>query len=124
MMEFKRTGANQNIDSEYVKMVGGLCDDWKEMVMVEKPDFAFEKKIAICESVYVNENRLIVLDAFQKLFQCVKETNELHNVSCEFFRLDFRPQTLQEEISQAFPRDMTVLDLKWGSKRELEKVKE
>jgi hypothetical protein len=92
--------------------------------MEDKPDFAFGKKIAICESVYGHENIRIIFDSFQRLFQCMKDTNNTHNVSCEFFRLDFRPQTLDEELSQMFPKDMTVLDLKWGSKRELEKVKE
>jgi hypothetical protein len=90
--------------------------------MEDKPDFAFGKKLGINESVNIHENRRIIFDAFQRLFQCMKETNTLHNVSCEFFRLDFRPQTLGEELSQTFPRDMTVLDLEWGSKKELEKV--
>lgn len=94
------------------------------IAMEDKPDFAFEKKIGICESFDTFENRRIVFDVFQRLFQCMKETNDLHKLSCEFFRLDFRPQTLFEEISGEFPRDMTVLDLKWGSKKELENVKE
>lgn len=91
--------------------------------MEDKPDFAFEKKIGVCESFDNFENRRIIFDAFQRLFQCMKETNDLHKVYCEFFRLDFRPQTLDEEITRAFPRDMTVLDFKWGSKKELNKVK-
>lgn len=47
MKYFDRNGANQNIDPEYVKMAGGLSENLKE----DKPDFAFEKKIAICESL-------------------------------------------------------------------------
>ncbi len=90
--------------------------------MEDKPDFAFEKKIAICESIEIYENRRIIFDAFQRLFQCMKETNELHKVNSEYFRLDFRPQSIHEQLAGQFPRDMTVLDLKWGSKKELEEV--
>lgn len=90
--------------------------------MKDKPDFAFEKKLGICESIYVFENQRIILNAFERLFQCMKETNDLHKVSCEFFRLDFRPQTLHEQLTQSFPRESLILELKWGSKRELKKV--
>ncbi len=86
-------------------------------------EFAFQKKIAIYESFDIFKNTRIVFEAFQRLFQCMKETNDIHKVSCEYFRLDFRPQTLHEQITGQFPMDMTVLDLKWGSKKELEKIK-
>jgi hypothetical protein len=91
--------------------------------MDDKPDFAFGKKIAICESIDTFENRIIIFHVLERLFQCMKETNELHKVNSEYFRLDFRPQNLFEDLSQEFSRDMLVLDLKWGSKKELEKVK-
>jgi hypothetical protein len=86
----------------------------------KKPEFAFEKKLGINESVFVHENLKIVLDAFHRLFHHMIETNKYHEVHCEYFRLDFRPQNLEEQIYESFPLGSAVLDLKWGSKKELE----
>lgn len=90
--------------------------------MKDKQDFAFEKKIAICELVDIIDNRRIIFDAIQRLFYCMKETNDFHKVNSEYFRLDFRPQTLHEELIRAFPIGMAVLDFTWGSKKELDEL--
>lgn len=83
-----------------------------------QPDFAFGKKISFCESVY-GDLDLIYKELIPRLLDCIKQTNRLNNVECEFFRLDFRPQSLDEKITREFPMDTLVLDLKWGSKKEL-----
>lgn len=84
----------------------------------QQPQFAFGKKLGINESLYHD------LDNIQRgislLMQCMKETNALHNVHCEFFRLDFRPPSFDEDLIGEFPIGSLVLDMKWGSKKELE----
>lgn len=84
-----------------------------------KPEFAFVKELGISEILYGDIPQISNMIA--RLLFCMKETNQKHNVSCEFFRLDFRPQTFDEEITRKFPIGALVLDLKWGSKKELEK---
>ncbi len=88
---------------------------------MDKPDFAFEKKLAIADCLYGDKNYYVFI--VEKLFQCMQETNKLHELSCEFFRLDFRQQDYYEEFNRVFPFRSLVLDLKWGSKKELEKKK-
>jgi hypothetical protein len=51
----------------------------------------------------------------------MRETNKKYGSNSEFFRLDFRGQDSYEQITNAFPLSALVLDLKWGSKKELEK---
>ena len=85
--------------------------------MIEKePDFAYEKKIGMAECMYGDIPFLMRL--IEKLLYCMKESNKLNEKSSEFFRLDFRPTYLDEEITQIFPRGSLILDLKWGSKKE------
>lgn len=86
-----------------------------------EPNFAFEKKIGMAECMHGNIRTLINL--IGKLLVCMQETNKSHGTSCEFFRLDFRSQYFDEEITQMFPIGALILDLKWGSKEELEKKK-
>ncbi len=88
--------------------------------MEDKPKFAFEKKLGIAECMHGDIQ--FMCNAIAKLFYCMKETNEFHKVSCEFFRLDFRQPYFEEQIQ--FPIGSLILDLKWGSKKELERVKE
>jgi hypothetical protein len=87
--------------------------------MIEKqPQFAFGKKLGINECLYGNIPKLSEMIA--RLLYCMKETNKIHNVSCEFFRLDFRQMTFEEDLLTEFPYGSFVLDLKFGSKKELE----
>jgi hypothetical protein len=51
----------------------------------------------------------------------MKETNKNHGVESEFFRLDFRGMDAYEQITNQFPLGALVLDMKWGSKKEIEK---
>lgn len=48
---------------------------------------------------------------------CMQETNKKHGVQCEFFRLDFRQPYFDETLE--FPGGALILDMKWGSKKEL-----
>ncbi len=84
-----------------------------------EPDFAFGKLLGVNEQIHGDNHTLII--AIERLMCCMKETNKIHNMTCEFFRLDFRPQTLNEELCRRFPLGALVLDLKWGSKAELSK---
>lgn len=81
-----------------------------------KPKFSFEKKIGIHGQLYGDIPALI--EMIERLFYCMKETNKNHNVECEFFRLDFRQPYFDEELE--FPRGCLILDLKFGSKEELD----
>lgn len=84
--------------------------------MSENPDFAFGKKLGIPDCMYGNVAH--VHKALDLLFNCMKETNKLHDVSCEFFRLDFRQPYFDETMQ--FPIGSLIFDMKWGSKKELE----
>ncbi len=88
------------------------------MIVQDNPDFTFQKKLGIPESMYGTHP--VIINAISRLMQCMKETNELHNVSCEFFRLDFRQPYFDEQMQ--FPVGSLILDLKWGSKKELEEI--
>ncbi len=83
--------------------------------MDKEPNFAFEKKLGVNESLYGNISELIV--AIERLLICMKETNKNHNLHCEFFRLDFR-QPYFDEMMQ-FPMGSLILDFKFGCKKEL-----
>jgi hypothetical protein len=80
----------------------------------KKPEFAFEKKLGIHEILYGDIQALLKIIGM--LLYCVKETNQSHGTSCEFFRLDFRQMYLDEK----FPFGSMVLDLKFGSKKEVD----
>lgn len=79
-----------------------------------KPDFAFGKMVGITEHYDIH----LLLNVIGQLLSCIKETNKVNNKNCEFFRLDFRPQYLDEQITNKFPIGALVLDLKFGSKSE------
>lgn len=85
-----------------------------------EPNFAFGKKLGISPFVCGDINNLTRF--INMLLVSMKETNKLHGTHCEFFRLDFRQQYLDEELMQSFPRESFVLDMKFGSKEELEEV--
>ena len=82
----------------------------------EAPEFAFGKKLGVSECVYGNTHQLANL--IERLMFCMKETNQNHGVECEFFRLDFRQPYFDEQMQ--FPIGSLILDMKWGSKKELE----
>lgn len=84
---------------------------------IKEPKFAFQKRLGIAECLYGDIGSILSLVG--KLLQCMKETNTYHNEDCEFFRLDFRPSTYDEELLREFPYGSLVLDLKWGSKKEV-----
>lgn len=86
--------------------------------MREEPSFAFEKKLGISECVYGNIPS--ILNMIGKLLYCLKETNKIHGTECEFFRLDFRQLDFDEQMQ--FPHGAFLLDLKWGSRKELESL--
>lgn len=86
------------------------------MEIDKNPDFAFEKKIGLSECLYGNKEGIFI--AIERLMACMKETNKMHNASCEFFRLDFRQPYLDETFQ--FPLGCLILHLQWGSKKELE----
>lgn len=81
-----------------------------------EPNFAWGKKLGINESLY-GDVRAISF-AIERLLFCMKESNELNKMECEFFRIDFRQPYMDEECQ--FPRGSLILDMKWGSRKELE----
>lgn len=81
-------------------------------------EFAFGKKLGIAECMLGDIP--FITQSITRLLNCMKQTNELHGVQCEFFRLDFRKPYVEEELLQEFPIRALVFDLKWGSKKELE----
>lgn len=85
----------------------------------KQPQFAFEKKLGLAECLYGNIPA--ISNAIERLMVCMKETNKIHQVECEFFRLDFRQPYLDEQMQ--FPYGSLILDMKWGSKKELNEKK-
>jgi hypothetical protein len=83
-----------------------------------EPEFAFGKRLGITEHLYGDHQFL--LDMIARLFVCMKQTNKNFKTECEFFRLDFRNPYFDEKME--FPLDCLILDLKWGSKKELEEI--
>jgi FAD synthase len=86
---------------------------------MDEPQFSFEKKIGVNEIFLDDVNRL--LNVIRRLLVHMKETNQKHKVSCEFFRLDFRQAYFDESLT--FPFGSLILDMKWGSKKEIEEKK-
>ena len=86
----------------------------------KEPNFAFEKKLGISESLYGSHHQL--LNMIGRLLQCMKETNKNYGLECEFFRLDFRQPYFDEQMQ--FPYGCLLLDMKWGSKKELNEKKD
>lgn len=83
-----------------------------------KLEFSFEKKLGVAECLCVDIRSISKL--IERLMFCMKETNQKHGVQCEFFRLDFRQPYFYEE--HQFPIGSLILDMKWGSKKELESL--
>lgn len=81
----------------------------------KEPDFAFRKKLGIAE--FLCGDAVAVSNMIARLIVCMQETNKQHGVQCEFFRLDFRQPYFYE---MQFPVGALILDMKWGSKNELE----
>jgi hypothetical protein len=79
-------------------------------------DFAFEKKLGI--PPIFHRDLPGFLKNIHRLLFCMEETNKNFNGCYEFFRLDFRPQYLDETF--LFPLGSLILDLKFGSKKEME----
>lgn len=77
-----------------------------------EPNFEFQKSIGFPSYYYGDTPHLV--DMMHRLFISMKETNEMHKKSCEFFRLDHRKPFPHED----FPLDYLVLQLKWGCKKE------
>ena len=90
------------------------------MMLDKEPDFAFGKKLGIAEFLYGNSHEIV--NMIERLLVCMKETNQLHGVHCEFFRLDFRQSYFDEQVE--FPLGYFILDMKWGSKKELKEKDE
>ena len=86
-----------------------------KMIEEKQPSFAFEKKLGVHDMIYGNIPALMKM--IERLLYCMKETNKNHGVKCEFFRLDFRQPYLDETFQ--FPIGSFILDLKFGSKKEL-----
>lgn len=84
----------------------------------KEPEFAYEKQIGISEHCYGNIP--FMQDCIGRLLICMQETNKIHGLKCEFFRLDFRQPYFGEQF--LFPIGSIILDLKWGSKKELEQI--
>jgi len=83
-------------------------------------EFAFGKQVGIAECMLGNIS--CMQDILGRLMVCMQETNKNHDVSCEFFRLDFRQPYFDEQL--IFPIGSLILDMKWGSKKELEEKNE
>ena len=84
--------------------------------MADEPEFAFCKKLGIAE--YLHGDVVSISNVIARLMVCMQETNKNHGVQCEFFRLDFRQPYFDERMQ--FPIGAFILDMKWGSKKELE----
>lgn len=82
----------------------------------KKPNFKWGKKLGIHEQLYGNLPEMTRFIAI--LLQYMKDTNKLHGDDCEFFRIDFRTMTSDEQYSGEFPLGSLILDLKWGFKQE------
>jgi hypothetical protein len=86
------------------------------IAMEDEPRFAFEKKLGISEQLYGDPKALV--QTFERLLYCMKETNTFYRVTCEFLRLDFRQPYIDEQMQ--FPIGSLILDMKWGSRTELD----
>jgi hypothetical protein len=85
----------------------------------KEPNFAWGKKLGISEALYGDIS--VISSGIEKLLACMKESNQLNGMECEFFRIDFRPPSIDEQCQ--FPIGTLVLDMKWGSRKELEEKK-
>jgi hypothetical protein len=82
----------------------------------KEPEFVFGKKLGIAECLY--GDAVAISNMITRLMVCMQETNKIHGVQCEFFRLDFRTPYFDEQMQ--FPIGALILDIKWGSKKEFE----
>lgn len=86
---------------------------------MKEPNFAFQKILGINEAMCHDPK--FISDMICRLLYMIKETNQERKTTCEFFRLDFRPPSLAG--NEVLPLGSLVLDLKFGSKSELESLK-
>ncbi len=91
----------------------------KEFMEDKQPEFAFQKKIGINQCMYGDISH--ISNIIERLMVCMMESNKFNEVECQFFRLDFRQPYFDEQMQ--FPYGSLILDMKWGSKEELIKVK-
>ena len=82
----------------------------------EKPNFVFGKKLGLSEQMIGNIPFIIYY--IKKLLFFMKETNAKQGLTCEFFRIDFRHQTINEQLQREFPLGALIIDLKFGSPKE------
>ena len=80
-----------------------------------EPEFAFGKRLGIADGTTIPQ-------MVARLIACMRETNKIHGVECEFFRLDYRQPYFDETFE--FPLASLILDMKWGCKREFESKQE
>jgi hypothetical protein len=83
--------------------------------MNETDQCAFEKKVIANDEVYGDFHSYIRV--FSALISCMKETNKLHERSCEFFRLTFRPSNISDNSGMS----PFVFEMRWGNKSEGDK---
>ncbi len=83
----------------------------------KQPEFAFQKKIGINQCMYGDISH--ISNIIERLMVCMMESNKFNEVECQFFRLDFRQPYFDEQMQ--FPYGSLILDMKWGSKNELNK---
>jgi hypothetical protein len=87
----------------------------------EKDTFAFEKTLGIPMSCKIYHHKESIINAFNALYQCMRDTNKLHGLCNTFFKLEFRNPTYYEECN--FPINSYILEMKWGSKKEIQDKK-
>jgi hypothetical protein len=79
-------------------------------------NYAFHKKVYINELINREQADQIIKDLMLKLFYCMKETNNLHKVTCEFFTLIFRESNVLDGTMSPY-----VMEMHWGHKKEMGK---
>lgn len=77
--------------------------------------YPFHKKLVIND---IDDNQFL-MNTIKILFHCMKETNKLHGVTSELFRLDFRDPLPHEWLGPGTNKPM-IMDFKWGSMKEWE----
>jgi hypothetical protein len=70
----------------------------------------FEQKVIANDVVYGDFDHYIRV--FSALISCMKETNKMHERSCEFFRLTFRPANILDNAGMS----PFVFEMRWGDK--------
>jgi hypothetical protein len=79
----------------------------------EESIFEFEKKIGMVDCHY--DNFPVMIPLIEKLLMLMRETNKINKRENEFFSLDFREPSFEEQGQ--FPMGSLILHLRWGEKR-------